>query len=75
MHNRVKVEITCNVQAEPRPDVRYDGGDRGCDGGGVVGGDGCDDDNKMNVLGCRWYKDTMLLDPSENKQMESLGSR
>jgi len=44
LHNRVKVEITCNVQAEPRPDVR-------------------------------WYKDTMLLDPSENKQMESLGSR
>jgi len=43
-NNRLEAEITCNVHAEPRPDIR-------------------------------WYKDTMLLDPSEKQMMQSFGTR
>ena len=28
-----------------------------------------------NPIQCRWYKDTMLLDPSEKQMMQSFGSR
>ena len=28
-----------------------------------------------NPIKCRWYKDTMLLDPSEKQMMQSFGSR
>jgi len=42
--NKVKMELSCLVQAEPRPEVR-------------------------------WYKDTMLLDPSHHRQMETMGDR
>ena len=29
----------------------------------------------IKLLYHRWYKDTMLLDPSDNKLMESMGNR
>ena len=43
-HNTIRLHLTCTVQAEPRPSLR-------------------------------WYKDTMLLDPSHHRQMETDGER
>ena len=43
-HNTIRLQLTCTVRAEPRPDLR-------------------------------WYKDTMLLDPSHHRQMETDGQR
>ena len=43
-HNTIRLQLTCTVRAEPRPNLR-------------------------------WYKDTMLLDPSHHRQMETDGER